>query len=76
MQGYCQDRAIMWLSRSFATAPGEAREAYLELAFLYEQMGLLFDLSDRLASQLEQGLIGGQDGPSSRLSPTTEAARP
>ncbi|MBN9479259.1 MAG: hypothetical protein J0I52_03400 [Bordetella sp.] len=63
MQGYCQDRAIMWLSRSFSTPPGEAREAYLELAFLYEQMGLLADLSDRLAGQLGRGRIGGQDEP-------------
>ncbi|MNE44614.1 hypothetical protein D3C77_208310 [compost metagenome] len=54
MSGYCQDRAIMWLSRSFTAASGELREAYVELAFIYEQMGLLTDRLEQLSERLSE----------------------
>ncbi|WP_427788618.1 hypothetical protein [Brevundimonas diminuta] len=55
MSEYCQDRAILWLSRSFTAASGELRDVCVEMAFLYEQMSQLSDRLDQLAEGLDQG---------------------
>lgn len=55
MSEYCQDRAILWLSRSFTAASCELREVCVEMAFIYEQMGQLSDRLDQLTEALDQG---------------------
>lgn len=49
MSEYCQDCAILWLSRSFTAASGELRDICVEIAFLYERMSQLSDRLDQLA---------------------------
>lgn len=61
MSEYCQDRAILWLSRSFTTAPGELRDVCVEMACLYEQMCQLSDRLEQLALGLDQGVDQGVD---------------
>lgn len=58
MSEYCQDRAILWLSRSFTTAPGELRDVCVEMAYLYEQMSQLSDRLDQLALGLDRSGTG------------------
>lgn len=58
MWSYCQDRAIIWLSRSFAVSSPDLRDAYVELAFIYEQMSLLADRVEALGERLDQGQAG------------------
>lgn len=55
MSEYCQDCAILWLSRSFTAASGELRDICVEIAFLYERMSQLSDRLDQLAKGLDQG---------------------
>lgn len=54
MWSYCQDRAIVWLGRSFAVTSTDLRDAYVELAFIYEQMSLLADRVEQLGDRLHQ----------------------
>lgn len=62
MSEYCQDRAILWLSRSFTAASGELREVCVQMAFIYEQMGQLSDHLDQLTEALDQGRTPDQNG--------------